>query len=38
MESEVKNMKSEEIRNLQIDGGEIPFYNGYVTVQEGLVK
>ncbi|MCU5537262.1 hypothetical protein OCB04_15105 [Bacillus cereus] len=30
-------MTSEEIRNLQIDGVEVPFYDGYVTVQEGLV-
>ncbi|KXY10349.1 hypothetical protein [Bacillus sp. FSL K6-0067] len=30
-------MTSEEIRNLQIDGVDVPFYDGYVTVQEGLV-
>lgn len=30
-------MTSEEIRNLQIDGVEVPFYDGCVTVQEGLV-
>ncbi|UOX98415.1 hypothetical protein MWG54_12715 [Bacillus cereus] len=30
-------MTSEEIRNLQIDGVEVPFYDGYVTVQEGVV-
>ncbi len=28
---------TEEIRNLQIDGVEVPFYDGYVTVQEGVV-
>ncbi|MFE9078687.1 hypothetical protein [Bacillus mobilis] len=30
-------MTSEEIRNIQIDGEEVPFYDGYVTVQEGVV-
>ncbi|WP_346817395.1 hypothetical protein [Bacillus paramobilis] len=30
-------MTSEEIRNLQIDGVDVPFYDGYVTVQEGVV-
>ncbi|OUA56514.1 hypothetical protein [Bacillus thuringiensis] len=30
-------MTSEEIRNLEIDGVEVPFYDGYVTVQEGVV-
>ncbi|WP_267209510.1 hypothetical protein [Bacillus cereus] len=30
-------MTSEEIRNLQIDGLDVPFYDGYVTVQEGVV-
>ena len=33
----VRNMTSEEIRNLEIDGVEVPFYDGYVTVQEGVV-
>ncbi|PFV44147.1 hypothetical protein [Bacillus thuringiensis] len=28
---------TEEIRNLQIDGVDVPFYDGYVTVQEGVV-
>jgi len=30
-------MTSEEIRNLQIDGVDVPFYDGYVTIQEGVV-
>ncbi|MDA2612029.1 hypothetical protein OAT02_15510 [Bacillus thuringiensis] len=30
-------MTSEEIWNLQIDGVDVPFYDGYVTVQEGIV-
>ncbi|MGX5629494.1 hypothetical protein [Bacillus thuringiensis] len=30
-------MTSEEIRNLQIDGVDVPFFDGYVTVQEGVV-
>ncbi|WP_142311200.1 hypothetical protein [Bacillus wiedmannii] len=30
-------MKFEEIRNLEIDGVGVPFYDGYVTVQEGVV-
>ncbi|MCU7663742.1 hypothetical protein [Bacillus thuringiensis] len=30
-------MTSEEIRNLQIDGIDVPFCDGYVTVQEGVV-
>lgn len=30
-------MTSEEIRNLQIDGVDVLFYDGYVTVQEGVV-
>jgi hypothetical protein len=30
-------MTSEEIRNLQIDGVDVPFYDGYVTVQKGVV-
>lgn len=33
----VRNMTSEEIRNLQIDGVDVSFYDGYVTVQEGVV-
>ncbi|AYY27369.1 hypothetical protein EGX95_12710 [Bacillus sp. FDAARGOS_527] len=28
---------TEENRNLQIDGVDVPFYDGYVTVQEGVV-
>ncbi|MDZ5608575.1 hypothetical protein U2I54_16110 [Bacillus pseudomycoides] len=28
---------TEDIRNLQIDGKEVPLYDGYVTVQAGLV-
>ncbi|PFC04822.1 hypothetical protein COJ91_25780 [Bacillus thuringiensis] len=28
---------TEDICNLQIDGGDVPFYDGYVTVQEGVV-
>lgn len=28
---------TEDICNLQIDGEEVPFYDGYVTVQEGVV-
>lgn len=28
---------TEEIRNLQIDGVDVPFYDRYVTVQEGVV-
>ncbi|WP_255253830.1 hypothetical protein [Bacillus thuringiensis] len=27
---------TEDIRNIQIDGEEVPFYDGYVTVQEGV--
>ncbi|MGH0544891.1 hypothetical protein ACQVPW_25945 [Bacillus cereus] len=28
---------TKDIRNLQIDGVDVPFYDGYVTVQEGVV-
>ncbi|MCU5516139.1 hypothetical protein OCF62_16360 [Bacillus wiedmannii] len=28
---------TEDIRNLQIDGVHVPFYDRYVTVQEGVV-
>jgi len=30
-------MASEELRNLQIDSVDVPFYDGYVTVQKGVV-
>nr|WP_176519923.1 DUF6877 family protein [Bacillus cereus] len=32
----VRKMTSEEIRNLQIDGVDVPLYAGYVTVQEAM--